>query len=349
MKWSLERPTAVRVVVIAGLLAFVLFALPALLGSYWIDILILVAIYSIVALGLNLLFGRVGLVSLGQIALLAVGGWFAARFFFLTGLPFPVVLLLAGVITAAVGTLVGLPALRLSSLHLAVITLMFAGLVAIVIPTVNFPNGGGGVLGNSPIGSHAVRRPGIAQSDSAYFRYTVIVAAVMFLIALAHVASKPGRAWAAIRQSEPAALAAGVNVTLYKLYAFTLASFMTGVAGGLYAADVRTLSSYEFSPANTIRSVVLLAVVLMGGIFSLWGAVVAALLQQLLPPLLKDWFDFFVRNPDFLYVLFGVGVLQVLVTAPEGLVTQFPRDMRNLGRLIMKPFRKGSGAAEGAP
>lgn len=350
MSWSLERPTAVRVVVIAGLLAFVLFALPALLSSYWIDILILVAIWSIVALGLNLLFGRVGLVSLGQFALFAVGGWFAARFFFLTSLPFPIVLLMAGVVTAAIGTLVGLPALRLSGLHLAVITLMFAGLVYIVLPTVNFPNGGGGVLGNtqSSLGSFAVRRPSVAHSGDGYFRYTVIVAAIMFLIALAHVATKPGRAWAAIRQSEPAALAAGVNVTLYKLYAFTLASFMTGVAGGLYAADVGKLYSYNFSPANTIDSVVLLAVVLMGGIFSLWGAVVAALLQKLLPPLLQNWFDFFVRNPNFLYVLFGIGVLQVLVTAPEGLVTQFPRDMKNLGRLISRPFRKRS-PAEGSP
>ena len=350
MSWSLERPTAVRVVVIAGLLAFVLFALPALLSSYWIDILILVAIWSIVALGLNLLFGRVGLVSLGQFALFAVGGWFAARFFFLTSLPFPIVLLMAGVVTAAIGTLVGLPALRLSGLHLAVITLMFAGLVYIVLPTVNFPNGGGGVLGNtqSSLGSFAVRRPSVAHSGDGYFRYTVIVAAIMFLSALAHVATKPGRAWAAIRQSEPAALAAGVNVTLYKLYAFTLASFMTGVAGGLYAADVGKLYSYNFSPANTIDSVVLLAVVLMGGIFSLWGAVVAALLQKLLPPLLQNWFDFFVRNPNFLYVLFGIGVLQVLVTAPEGLVTQFPRDMKNLGRLISRPFRKRS-AAEGSP
>ncbi|PWU23625.1 MAG: branched-chain amino acid ABC transporter permease [Candidatus Rokuibacteriota bacterium] len=350
MRWSLERPTAVRLAVIAGLLAFVLFALPALLGTYWIDILILVTIWSIVALGLNLLFGRVGLVSLGQIALLAVGGWFAARFFFLTSLPFPIVLLIAGLITAAIGTLVGLPALRLSSLHLAVITLMFAGLVYIVLPTVNFPNGGGGVLGNtqSSLGSFAVRRPSVAQSDTAYFRYAVIVAAIMFLLALAHVSTKTGRAWAAIRQSEPAALAAGVNVTLYKLYAFTLASFMTGVAGGLYAADVGKLYSYQFSPANTIDSVVLLAVVLMGGIYSLWGAVVAGLLQKLLPPLLQNWFDFFVRNPDFLLVLFGVGVLQVLVTAPEGLVTQFPKDMKNLGRLISKPFRKTS-AAEGSP
>src|SRR5262245_58397354 len=187
MRWPPGRPAAARAVIIAGLLAFVLFALPAFLSTYWIKILTLVAIYSVVALGLNVLFGRVGLVSLGQIALLAVGGWFAARFFFLTSLPFPIVLLIAGVITAAVGTLLGLPALRLSGLHLAVITLMFAGLVAIVIPTTNFPNGGGGVLGNtqSSLGSFAVRRPSIAESDAGYYRYTVIVVAIMFLLALA--------------------------------------------------------------------------------------------------------------------------------------------------------------------
>ena len=92
MKWSLERPTAIRVIIICGLLLFVLLALPALLSGYWIDILTLVTVYSIVALGLNVLFGRVGLVSLGQIALLAVGAWIALRLFFLTNLPFPVVL-----------------------------------------------------------------------------------------------------------------------------------------------------------------------------------------------------------------------------------------------------------------
>ena len=250
--------------------------------------------------------------------------------------------MLAGLLTAALGTIIGLPALRLGGLHLALITLMFAGVVAIVVPTTNFPNGGGGVLGHteSSLGSVAVRRPSIAEGDQAYYRYTTIVAAIMFLLALLHVSSKAGRAWAAIRQSEPAALAAGVNITLYKLYAFTLASFMTGVAGGLYAGNVGKLYSYQFSGAKTIDSVSLMAVVLMGGIFSVWGAVVAALLQQLLPALLNDWFAFFRRNPDFLLVLFGIGVLQVLVTAPEGIVTQFPRDMRKLGRLITKPFRR---------
>jgi branched-chain amino acid transport system permease protein len=344
--WSLERPTVVRVIVICGLLAFVLVALPALLATYWIKVLTQVAIFAVVALGLNLLFGRVGLVSLGQIALLALGSWIAARLFFLTSLPFPVVLLLAGLFTGVIGTLVGLPALRLSGLHLALITLMFAGLISIVLPTTNFPNGGGGVLGHteSSVGSLAVRRPSIAGGDSAYFRYTVIVAAIMFLLALAHVASKAGRAWAAIRQSEPAALAAGVNITLYKLWAFALASFMTGVAGGLLAGYVGKLYSYQFSGARTIDSVTLLAVVLMGGIYSLWGAAVAGLLQQLLPALLNDWFDFFRKNPDFLLVLFGVGILQVLVTAPEGLVAQVPKDLKKLGRLLSRTARRAARA-----
>jgi branched-chain amino acid transport system permease protein len=318
-----------------------------LLGTYWIDVLTEVAIFTVVALGLNLLFGRVGLVSLGQIALFAFGAWIAARLFFLTNLPFPIVLLGAGVLTAAIGTLVGLPALRLGGLHLALITLMFAGVVAIVVPTTNFPNGGGGILGHteSSSGGLAIRRPSIAESDTAFFRYAVIVAAIMFLVALLHVGSKTGRAWAAIRQSESAALAAGVNTTFYKLYAFTLASFMTGVAGGLYAGYVGTLESYQFSGARTIDSVTLLAVVLMGGIYSLWGAVVAALLQQLLPALLQNWFGFFEKNPDFLLVLFGVGLMQVLVTAPEGLVTQVPRDLRNLGRLLAQTARRVFGSS----
>jgi branched-chain amino acid transport system permease protein len=345
---GLERPTIARILIIAGVLLFVLLALPPLLSAYWINKSTGVAVYAIVALGLNLLFGRVGLVSLGQIALLGVASWIAARLLFLTNMPFPLVLLASGVLTAVVGTLLGLPALRLSGLHLALITLMFAGLIAIVVPATNFPNGGSGFLGytSSSSGGLAIRRPSIAESDGAYFRYTVIVAAIMFLVALVHVGSKAGRAWAAIRQSEPAALAAGVNTTFYKLYAFTLASFLTGVAGGLYAGYSQSLTSYEFSPAGTINNVILLAVVLMGGIFSLWGAVVAALLQVLLPALLQNWFTFFVKNPDFLYVLFGIGLLQVLVTAPEGIVTQLPKDMRSLGRLLTRAVRRVTAGSQ---
>ncbi len=329
---SLEPRILARGAVIGGLLALLVVAAPLLLSGYWIKVLTATAIFSVVALGLNLLFGRVGMVSLGQIALLALGAWIGARLFFATSLPFPVVLLLGGIATGVIGTLVGLPALRLSGLYLALITLMLAGAISIVLTQVDFPNGGPGFLGHteSSSGTPAVRRPSIAESDGAFFRYTVVVTAVMFLLALLHVSSKPGRAWAAIRQSEPAALAAGINITLYKLWAFALASFMTGVAGGLLAANEGHLYAEQFP---TIDSIELLAVVLMGGIYTLWGAVVAGVLQELLPALLSDWFSFFQTNPDFLLVIFGIGVLQVLVTAPEGLAAQVPRDLKRLARL----------------
>ncbi|HEY1275167.1 MAG TPA: branched-chain amino acid ABC transporter permease [Thermoleophilaceae bacterium] len=330
-----------RAVVIVVLLAFVLLALPGWMSAYWTDVATQVAIYSVVALGLGLLMGRVGLVSLGQIAVLALGAWTFARLSFASGMPFPIVLLLSGLITMVLGTLVGLPALRMSGLYLALITLMLAGAIAVVLTATNFPNGGGGFLGHieRDFGNDSVRRPAIALTDSAYFRYTVIACVLMFLLALVHVRAKPGRAWAAIRQSEPAALAAGVNITLYKLWAFALASFMTGIAGGLMAADVGQLFTFQFATSQNIE---LLAVVLIGGIYSLWGAIVAGVFFKLIPALLDNWG----LPADLLTILFGVGILQVLLTAPAGLAYQFPRDMKRLGGLLVGLFRRAAPAGE---
>ena len=340
---AIDRPTRVRIAVVAALLAAVIFVLPPLLSLYWIDVLTATAIYAVVALGLALLMGRVGLVSLGQIAILALGAWVAARVDYATSIPFPLVLLVAGLITTLLGTLVGLPALRLSGLYLALITLMLAGAITVVLTATNFPNGGGGFLGHteSSFGSTAVRRPALAESDPGYFRYTVVVAALMFLLALWHIRSKPGRAWAAIRQSEPAALAAGVNITLYKMWAFALASFMTGVAGGLLGPSVGKLYTFQFP---TRDSIILLAVVLMGGIYSLWGAVVAGIFMKLLPAVL----DSLNLPADLLTILFGVGVLQVLLTAPAGLAAQMPKDLARLWGLLTRTARRGAPAQERA-
>jgi branched-chain amino acid transport system permease protein len=337
----LDLGERVRIAVIAALLAFVLLVLPGMLSSYWTGITTSVVIYSIVALGLGLLMGRVGLVSLGQIAILALGAWVGAKLLFDTGLPYPAVILLTGLITMVLGTMVGLPALRVSGLYLALITLMLAGAITVVLAATDFPNGGSGFLAHTEAttGATTIRRPSIAEGDSAYLRYTVIVAALMFVLALAHVRGKPGRAWAAIRQSEPAALAAGVNISVYKMWAFALASFMTGVAGALLAGSSGTLYTTTFS---TQESIILLAVVLMGGIYSLWGAIVAGALIKLLPALLDNWG----LPPDLLTILFGLGVIQVLTTAPAGLVDQFPKDMAKLGRFIWR--RIGSPGARPA-
>jgi branched-chain amino acid transport system permease protein len=220
---------------------------------------------------------------------------------------------------------------------------MLAGAITVVLSNINFPNGGSGFTGYNGGSVHIppIRRPSIATSDPAFLRYSVIVAVIMFLLVLLHVRGRPGRAWAAIRQSESAALAAGINTTFYKLWAFALASFITGVAGGLLASSFRYLNSLTFS---TQDSITLLAVVLMGGAYSMWGAIVAAILLKFLQALLNDWGV----SPDWLTILFGIGVLQVLTTAPRGLVDQVPRDLARLGRLLRRPFQQGKPAEEQA-
>ena len=183
------RRTLIRAGVIAVLFLFVLLALPQLLSLYYIDAMTQVVVYSVVTLGLGVLVGRVGLVSLGQVAVLAIGAWVAARLLFATTQPYPLVLLEAGVITMVLGTLIGLP----------------GAAAARAVPGAdhadagrrdhrradhtNFPNGGRGFLGYNGAAVHipAIRRPAIAETDPAYYRYAVVVAALMFLlVARAH-------------------------------------------------------------------------------------------------------------------------------------------------------------------
>jgi branched-chain amino acid transport system permease protein len=335
----MDRRSLISTTVIAAALLLALFALPPLMSLYYTDTMTQVAIYSIVALGLGLLVGRVGLYSLGQLAVLAIGAWTGARLLFATGQPFILVLIEAGLVTMIIGSLITLPALRLRGLYLALITLMLAGAVTVILATVNFPNGGGGFSGYNGNQLHTphIRRPSFAGTDPAFYRFSVIVAIVMFLLVFIHLRTRPGRAWAAIKQSEPAALAAGINTTFYKLWALALSAFVTGVAGALLAGADGQLYSIDFPVQNSIS---LLAVVLVGGAFSLAGAVVAAFLQSFVPALLQVWGV----QQDWLTIIFGIGVLQVLATAPGGIADQFPKDMMKLYGLISRLWRRPTAA-----
>ena len=336
-----ERPVHLTVTVV--LVLFVLFALPEFMSGYYTGYATLVAIYSIVTLGLGLLVGRVGLYSLGQGAILQIGAWTGARLLFASGQPYPIVLIEAGLVTMLIGTVIGLPAIRLRGLYLALITLMMAGGITVILATVNFPNGGGGFTGYNGTTVHIppIRRPSIAGSETEYFRYAVVVALVMFALVYVHLRTRPGRAWAAIRQSEPAALAAGINTTFYKLWAWALAAFITGVAGAVLAGQSQYLYSINFT---TQDSIVLLAVALMGGVYNLWGAVIAALLMQLLPAFLQNlglsyaWLD----------ILFGIGVVLTLTTAPAGIADQFPKDSKRLGGQIWRHLHRPAAATPAA-
>jgi branched-chain amino acid transport system permease protein len=337
----LDSRAPVKAAMIAAFL-FVALVLGPMAGGDWMSTFGSMAIYSVVAAGLGVLYGRVGMISLCQIGLLALGTWFGSRIAFATSLPFPIVLFLAGVLTAAIGVFIGLFALRLSGIYLALITLMAAGAITEILNQIRFPNGGGGFTGKLPVGGleelQTVRRPSVATGDTAYYRYVVIVCALMFVLALAHVATKPGRAWSAIRESEPAALAAGVNVSLYKLWAFGLAAFMTGVAGCLLSAYVGQPRIESFP---TQASITLVATALIGGIFTFWGAIVAGAFISVLPFLFQAKWGL---NANFLLILFGAGLFQVLLTAPGGIVEQMPKDLRNLARLLWSlVHRRGRG------
>ncbi|MCW2985801.1 MAG: branched-chain amino acid transporter permease [Conexibacter sp.] len=298
-------------VVLFALLVAVL--VPAMADAYWTLTSISAVIFAVAALGVAVLYGQLGLVSLCQVGLVGIGGWVALRLGYATELPFLVLVALAGLTTMVIGTLVGTPALRLTGLYLALLTLMAAGGAQVLFSATGFPNGGPGFLGNGATGGQQpLARPGLAESDGAYLRLCVGVAVVMFAIVAVHLRTAPGRAWAAIRQSEAAAQSLGINTTTYKLWAFALSSLLAGVAGALLAGSIGTLDVALFRSGD---SVVLFAVVLVGGAFGLEGAVLAGLFAKVLPAAL----DRLGVDADVALVLFGGGVLHVLIFAPEGL------------------------------
>jgi branched-chain amino acid transport system permease protein len=318
--------SAQRIATLAGVIAALLWVLPEVFGSFWLQTSFQAVVYTVVALGLGLLVGRAGMFSLCQIPLLAAGAWISLRLAALVSLPFPILLVVTGVLTGVLGAIIGIPAIRLSGLYLALITLMAAGAITLLLKVYKFPNGGRGFWGfnkNVASGAVALHRPSIALGDVAYYRYTVIVVALLFVLVTWHIKGKPGRAWASIRQSRVTAVAAGVDTTVYKLWAFALSAFVTGVAGALLAAGPGGVSVNQF-PVE--QSIILLAVVLMGGVYNIWGAVVAGFLLRVLPRLLDQKFGLPV---ELLTILFGAGVMQVLLTAPGGIVS----DLAKLGKL----------------
>ena len=315
---SAGLPRALQVGALLVVTAVLLLVVPAALGGYWTRIATLSAVYAVAAAGAGLLYGRLGFVSLNQVALVGVGGWFFLRLAHLDlGVPSPVLLLVAGLATCLVGTVIGLPSLRLSGLALALVTLMAAGAFAVVFYGLGFPNGGSGFSGRVTGAEAAsdVPRPSFAASDEAMYRYTVVVAGLLFVALWLVLRGRAGRAWAAIRQSEAGAYAAGVAVTRYRLLALALTSSTSGVAGALLASGTGRLDPVSF-PAQ--QSIVLFAVVLIGGAFSLLGGVLAGLLYAALPAVLTD----VGVDSNLVLVVFGLGLVQALVTAPEGMAGQ---------------------------
>ncbi|MCK9381386.1 MAG: branched-chain amino acid ABC transporter permease [Sulfuritalea sp.] len=316
--FPVTRPTLALLLSVAALILIV----PPLLDALYLRVFISSVIFTIAATGIAVLYARLGLVSLAQVALVGVGGWVTLRMWHATGLPFEVNMLTGAMISGVVGMLIGLPALRMRGLFLALITLMGAAGFQILVTGTQFPNGGEGVLGIA-VTSIFMPRPVLGESDEAMLRYVCVVAVLCVLFVELNRRTRPGRAWALIRKSEACAMASGVNVAFYKAWGFALAGFIAGIAGALLAATLGVLDATTF-PAS--ESILLFALTVVGGAYNWLGLVLTGLLFRAAPALLND----IGVNGHLAYVIFGAGLLHALITAPTGIAGQILEGLKQL-------------------
>ncbi|MEW6751317.1 MAG: branched-chain amino acid ABC transporter permease [Candidatus Latescibacterota bacterium] len=306
------------------LLAVAPWAAMALAGNYLVYLLNLTAIAVIVALGLNLLCGTTGLISLGHGAFVAVGAYTTAVLTARLGLPFWVALPASAALAGLMGVVVGLPALRLKGLYLALATLGFQLITEHVILRWEGLTGGASGM--------AVPRPVLAgltlDTDARCWHLTAALA-VLLALGLANLKrSRYGRALAAIRDSDVAAEAVGVDLARYKTLAFGISAAYAGLAGSLLAGYLGYVGPDHF---GILLSIEYLAMILVGGLGSLLGAVLGAVVITLLPEgvryLAGALGDAFPRAavPDLRSLAVGLLLVLVIVFAPEGLAGRWRR------------------------
>ncbi len=354
---------ATTIVILAGLalLPYMMNPLDAKL-----DFMIFALGYTMMALGLNIVVGFAGLLDLGYVAFYAIGaysvGWFASDFFssanggegfhigvneFTSNLPgihlnFLLLIVVAMILCAIAGVLIGLPTLRLRGDYIAIVTLAFGEIIhtiaengdKITIPVINHK------LTNGPTAISPVDQPKLPfldQFDSAfnlrpYFWLGLAMLAVILFINFRLRDSRLGRAWIAIREDEVAAASMGIPLVRVKLLAYAAGAAIGGAAGVFLGSYNNAINSNQFL---FFFSILILAMVILGGLGNIWGVVAGATLlsfidRYLIPDVLDDvptklGLDF--RTSDLNFAIFGFLLVLVMVLKPEGL---FPEGRRKI-------------------
>ena len=261
-----------------GLLAIVVVALPFVMDDYYVGESTWVFIYGICGVSLMVLVGYTGLVSLGHAAFLGIGAY-AHAFFIMHGAPWIVAMVLAVVITTACGLIVGLPALRMTGIYLAIATLAFSVIIQEVFSRwESVTHGFAGMKVDKPVIF------GVEFHDERSFYYLCLFFLVIVLWLTRNLLRAPtGRAWIAIRDSEIAAQSMGVNLAIYKSMAFAYSAAVMGLAGALFAHKIAFLAPDIFT---ILLSIQFLLLVIVGGLGSLHGAIFGAVFVALLPPVI---------------------------------------------------------------
>jgi branched-chain amino acid transport system permease protein len=289
-----------------ALLGLLLIILPFGLKGYTVYILSIAGANILAAVGLNLLMGYAGQVSIGQAAFLAIGGYTSALLMTKLGLSFWLAFPLAGMLTSLTGLILFIPALRLGTIYLAIATLGFGAAVQQLIPLPYW---------SAILGGHQgirVPRPQIGSfvfdTDLELYYLTLVIVVVLLVLSWNVARSYIGRAFIALRDKPAAAEALGINPTRYKAYAFLVSAFLTGIAGALQAHLVGHISPGEFGLGKSIE---IFAMVILGGIGSLPGSVLGAVFLTFLPHWLSE--------ARLLYTfLYGAALVLVIIFMPYG-------------------------------
>jgi branched-chain amino acid transport system permease protein len=304
-------------------LLLALATLPLWATSYWLDVANRIGIAVIAAMGLNILTGFTGQISLGNAAFLAVGAYTTAYLGRL-GVPFPIVLPVAGLVTALAGMFFGVPSLRLKGLYLAMATLAAHFVVEFVV--VHWESVTGGVQGATVMPPRAGALE--LDSDARIFWLVLPCAAGLLLFARNLFRTRVGKAFVAVRDHDISAEVMGVRVVRYKLLAFAVSSFYVGVAGALLAYQARIISPENFPITLAIDQ---LGMIIIGGLGSVLGSVLGAAFLTLLPELLRIatgaladfWPPLTGLFASLKSGLFGLVIVLFLVFEPDGMAARW--------------------------
>lgn len=287
-------------------------------NPYQLDVLTTALLYAILALGLNLIVGLAGLLHLGYAAFFAIGAYTYGLLNLHAGWSFWVSLVPAAVVSGLFGVALGIPALRVRGDYLAIVTLGFGEIVRITFTNLDRWTGGpNGLLG---IAHPRVWVPGGGLLDfgvtSAPYYYLVLLTVLFVAVICARLSySRVGRAWVAIREDEVAASCMGIPVLQLKLLAQGCGGAIAGVAGAIFAAKQGTITPDSF---DFILSVMILAMVVLGGLGSTRGAIMAALILGVLPELLRGF-------NQYRMLLFGLSMIIIIRLRPQGLFGRLGR------------------------
>ncbi|MBK8321775.1 MAG: ABC transporter ATP-binding protein [Betaproteobacteria bacterium] len=337
-----------------ALIAVSLIALPfvlAMAGTAWVRITNLAILFVLLSLGLNIVVGFAGLLDLGYIAFYGVGAYVYALLaspHFGLHLPWWMILPIGAAVACLFGVMLGAPTLKLRGDYLAIVTLGFGEIIRIFLNNLSEPfNLTNGPKGIATIDSIKVMGLDFANTTKLgdlaisgtikYYYFLLAVLVVVIVVNLRLQDSRIGRAWEAIREDEMAARAMGINTTRMKLLAFAMGASFGGVAGGMFSAIQGFISPESFI---LTESVMVLAMVVLGGMGNIWGVILGAVLLSFVPEILRytvtplqQWmFGRSIVDPEVIrMLLFGLAMVVMMLVRPAGLLPSAVRK-RELAR-----------------